>query len=858
MNANDYAVVKGRIGRETMIARNGRKFIWIAALASAAALPGVAQAQRQEQAQTAAAPATLTAAHDGIEIRQGAAVTRITALTDDIVRIRIAADGRFPEDASWAVAPATRKQRVAVTATPDGFSTKTMRVAINAASGRMTITDMAGKVITADAADPVRINGRRFELRKAMPLSEHYFGLGDKTGPMDRRGGTFVDWNTDAFGFLPSTDPIYKSIPFFIGTGGAGGSYGIFLDNTYRAAFDFGHREEDVVAFGAPGGPIDYYVINGPSLADVTRRFTDLTGKAPLTPLWALGYQQSRYSYMSADEVRSVAARLRAEKIPADVMWLDIDYQDRNRPFTVNKETFPDLKGLVADLGKDGFRTITITDLHVAKVADEGYAPYDSGVARDAFVKNPDGSTYVAPVWPGPSVFPDFTLARVRDWWGGLFKQQIADGIAGAWNDMNEPAIFETPTKTMPLDTRHRIDSDDFAARTADHREIHNVYGMENTRATYDGLRKIAPDERAFVMTRASYAGGQRYAVTWTGDNNATWDHLKLSIHQIINLGLSGFSYSGADVSGFSGGPSADLLTRWFEIGAFYPIFRDHSAKGTPRVEPWVDGPAHLAIRRNFINERYRLMPYLYALTDQNARTGDPVMRPVFYDYPSALNASCNQSMTFTLGKALLVAPPPSPESPQTYDVCLPAGGWYDYWTGARAGTPQADTGGTIQSASQATGAAVARGDTVSETPRLDYLPVFVRAGTILPRQALVQSTAETPAGPLMLDVYMGDDCAGTLYADDGHSMAYTRGGYLRQAVTCTVTPTGLEIAFARREGRFTPWWKQIAVTVHGWNGAARVKAGGRTVTAGAGTAPQSVTFTIPDQGSGGTITLMR
>ena len=423
---------------------------------------------------------------------------------------------------------------------------------------------------------------------------------------------------------------------------------------------------------------------------------------------------------------------------------------------------------------------------------------------------------------------------------------------------MNEPAIFDTPTKTMPLDIVHRIASDDFAARTGTHAELHNVYGMENTRATYDGLRMLRPDERAFVMTRASYAGGQRYAVTWTGDNSATWDHLKLSVQQIINLGLSGFSYGAADVSGFAGGPSADLLTRWFEIGAFYPVFRDHSATGTPRVEPWVDGPDHLAIRRRFIEERYRLMPYLYALADRNARVGDPIMRPVFYDYPAALNFSCDQSIAFTLGRDLLVAPPPQLESPQRYDVCLPAGGWFDYWTGRRVGGAAPAAPQAIQSASQATGQAVAIVDRIAETPRLDTLPIFVRAGTILPRQAVTQTTSETPAGPLMLDVYPGDDCTGSLYADDGHSMAFAKQGYLRQAIRCTVTPAGVEIAFEARTGRYPAWWRQIAVTVHGWTGEGTVTSAGRSIASRADGPSETVTFTIPDMPRAATITVAR
>jgi alpha-glucosidase len=493
---------------------------------------------------------------------------------------------------------------------------------------------------------------------------------------------------------------------------------------------------------------------------------------------------------MSADEVRGIAARLRQDRIPADVIWLDIDYQDRNRPFTTNKATFPDLKALARDVGAEGIKLVAITDLHIAYAPNQGYAPYDSGVAGDHFLKNPDGTVYVAPVWPGPSVFPDFTRAATRAWWGSLYKDFAADGIAGFWNDMNEPAIFDTPTKTMPLGTLHRIEGDGFAPRVATHAEVHNVYGMENGRATFEGLLKLRPNLRPFVMTRATYAGGQRYAVTWTGDNSSSWDHLKLCVQQLMNLGLSGFTYAGCDVPGFTGGASPELATRWFEIAAFTPIFRGHSAKDTPRAEPWVDGPAHLAIRRRFVEERYRLLPYLYAVAAESAHTGDPLMRPTFYDYPQMQNAPCDQSVAFTLGRDLLIAASPKPDSPQPYDICLPGKGWYDYWTGLPV-----------------------RAEKLSETPELDHLPVFVRPGAMIARQPLVQSTAETPKGPLQLDIYPGEDCRGELYFDDGVSV---KGKTLRQGLECGMTPNGVVIWFGKRQGEWRPWWKQIAITVHG------------------------------------------
>ena len=754
------------------------------------------------QAQPIAARAVATERlPNGIVAAANGTRLQVTAITDSIVRVRIAKGGQFPEDASWAVPTAVRRQSVAVSPTAEGFQTKAIAVHLNLSTLAISVADLSGRTIVADAPDGLRFDGRAFTLRKTLPIDQHIFALGDKTGPLDRRGGTFVDWNTDAFGFAPSSDPIYKSIPFYIGSDSDGRAYGLFLDNSWRVGFDFGHKDADAIEISAPDGPIDYYVIAGPTVGEVVRRYTDLTGKPPFAPLWALGYQQSRWGYSSDPEVRQIGARLRSDRIPADVIWMDIDYQDRYRPFTVDKTKFPDLAKLNRDLNADGIRLVAITDLHIAYAPNQGYAPLDAGLAGNHFVHKADGSVYVAPVWPGPAVFPDFTRRASRDWWGSLYKDFIADGFAGFWNDMNEPAVFETPTKTMPLDNIHRVDSDDFSPRDATHAEIHNVYGMENTRGTFDGMLRLRPGVRPFVMTRASYAGGQRYAATWTGDNSSTWDHLRLCVEQLQNLGLSGFTYSGCDVGGFIGGASPDLLTRWYEFQAFTPVFRNHAAHDAPHAEPWVDGPEHLAIRRHFIEERYRLMPYLYALAELNSRTGDPIVRPVFYDYPDAMKSDCDKALTFTLGRDLMVAGPPKPESPQPFSVCLPAGGWYDYWTGEPV-----------------------NGAKLTLQPKLDSLPVYVRAGSILPRQPLVQSTMQVPQGPLELDVYPGQDCRGELYFDDG---VHIEGLSLRQSISCTVTPTGVRLHFGPRQGKWRPWWKTIAVTVHG---------------------AKAVTRTIPDQ----------
>lgn len=750
----------------------------------------------------AIAPARLAASD--LTVASGERRLQVAAIAANVVRVRIVDDaGDFPDE-SWSVPREVRDARVEAKVDGTTLSTGQLRVIVDPASLAIRVQDAVGRVILADAQVPLSRSGAQFTLNKQLTQGEKIFGLGDKTGPIDRRGRAFTNWNTDTYGFGSSNDPTYKSIPFYISSGGPGGAYGVLLDNTFRSWFDFGQRREDELSFGAEAGPIDYYIVAGPRIADVVHGYTGLTGRAPMFPRWALGYQQSRWSYMSEAEVRTLADRFRRERNPIDVIWLDIDYQFRNRPFTIDRESFPRFEAMVHDLDQEGIKTVAIADLHVAAVPGEDYRPYDEGVEQDHFLKNSDGTLYVAPVWPGPSVFPDFTRAQTREWWGGLHAALIDAGVAGIWDDMNEPAIFETPTKTMPLDVQHRFEGDGLASRTTNHREIHNVYGMENTRATYEGLVRLQPDERPFVMTRASFAGGQRYAATWTGDNSSTWDHLKLSVAQTLNLGLSGFPWAGADVGGFTGGPSAELLTRWFQFATFAPIFRDHSQKDVPRAEPWVHGEDHLAIRRRFVEERYRLAPYIYGVAEQASRSGDPIMRPIFYDYPEVLGSDCDMSMQFTLGARILVAGSPKPESPYAYSGCLPKGGWYDYWTGRKV-TPVEGSNGAV--------------DKLELVPDVATLPVFVRAGTILPKQPLVQSLSERPSGALELHVYPGPECTGEIYLDDGHSLGYARGDYLRQRVECTMDGDRLKsLAFGKREGRFPPWWNGLEIIVHDRN----------------------------------------
>ena len=727
---------------------------------------------------------------DGVELTAGKAKVRVTAFREGIFRVRVAPNGAFAKDFSWAVVESPAPPAVAI---DDGKDE--VRVAAGNTFARIhksplliDFADGQGDLLLADDPDlPMAWAGSRIRVWKRMPQDEGYYGLGDKAGPMNRRNRAFTMWNTDAYAWQESTDPLYKTIPFFVGLR-KGLAYGVFFDNTWRSSFDFGKESYDGYSFGAAGGEINYYFFAGPTPKKIVADYTAMVGYTKLPPLWALGFQQSRYSYEPESRVYEIAKTFRDKKIPADAIYLDIDYQNGNAPFTVDRQKFPNFEKMISDLSALGFHTVLISDLHIKKDPDHGYAPYDTGSKQDVFVKRADGTTFVGTVWPGDSVFPDFTWTPARDWWGGLYRNFVGMGVAGFWNDMNEPSVFLTPTKTMPLDVRHRLDD----GTVLPHLAIHNVFGMENVRATTEGLLKLRPNERPFVLTRAAYAGTQRYAATWTGDNVSVWNHLNMSTPMLLSMGLSGYGLVGNDIGGFAGSPEPDLLTRWIETGAFNPIYRDHTAKGTADQEPWVHGEKHEAIRRRYIEERYRLLPYIYTSVEEMTRTGIPLMRPLLLEYPQ-MPEFFDDDHEYLFGPDLFVSPVTN-ELQDAKVIQLPPGIWYDYWTGEKS----------------------SERELIKLRPALDEVPVYVRAGAIVPRQPLVQNTGETPNGPLELRVYPGEECKGSLYQDDGHSLNFEKGEFLRIAYSCQVAAAGIKIWSTIDKDGFRPWWTTAEITVYG------------------------------------------
>jgi len=742
---------------------------------------------------------------NAVAFSDGQNTVTLSVLAPDLIRVRVTNGKSNGPDYSYAVAktdwPAT-KVEFAGDKGSRIIRTSEIEVRVQLSPFRLAFYDREGRLISRDAANlGVARDGDRVRSWKSMPADEHYFGLGEKSDTLDKRGHTYVMWNTDAYGWGANTDPLYQDIPFFIGLR-QGKAYGIFFDNTYRSSFDMGVESPDMYSFGAEGGELNYYFFYGPDPKKVLGRYTELVGRSPLPARWAIGYHQCRYSYYPESTVRFIADNFRQRHIPCDALFLDIHYMDGYRVFTWDKTRFPDPARLLSDLSQSGFHVVTIVDPGIK--VDPNYSAYQEGVAGDYFVKKPDGKIYVGKVWPGESAFPDFSSDKVRAWWGTLYKGLLSDGVSGIWNDMNEPSVFEVPSKTMDLD---EVFSDN--GLNSPHAKIHNVYGMLMSEGTRDGLLKLRPNERPLVITRDTYAGGQRYAAVWTGDNSSTWEHLAISLPEIMNMGLSGIALAGADIGGFAIGATPELYTRWLEVGAFYPYCRTHTAYGNPNQEPWSYGNKIEEINRRSIELRYRLLPYLYNAYHDAAQTGLPVMRALLLDYPDD-PAAVGQDSEFLFGDDLLVAPVLLSNHTQR-EVYLPRGVWYDFWTDRRYSGPT----------------------NITVDAPLERIPLFVRGGAIVPTQQLVQYTSEAPINPLTFEIYPDGSSSREYYEDDGLSFEYQRGVSLDERVSATESGGQFNITISSPTGTYKPSARSLMFKVHSQrNSPHNVEIGGKRVNA--------------------------
>jgi alpha-glucosidase len=715
-----------------------------------------------------------------------------------IVRVRYAKPGQAFETTSFAVVSVPQND-LKITQTEDAaaltFRTDSLKLVVRKQPIRVQLFNSRDVLLNEDEpAFGTSYIGEEVTTYKKLQPGERFIGLGEKTGPLNRRGEGYTNWNTDAFGYGAGQDPIYQSIPFYIGLHN-NVQYGCFMDNSFKSHYSFGATNERFCSFTAEAGEMDYYLIAGRTVGSILNSYTFLTGRSPLPPLWGLGLQQARYSYYPEQEVRTLAKTYRDKNIPADGIVLDIHYMDKYKIFTWDKSRFSNPKQLTDDLKAQGFHTITIHDPGIK--VEPGYKGYDDGLAADLFAKYPDGTYHVSNVWPGRCHFPEFGRKKTSDYWKASLKYSYTDnGVEGFWNDMNEPASWGN---RFPNIVNFRYDDAMGKEQTMSHRRMHNIYGLLMSKTSYEAGRELL-GKRPFILTRAGYAGIQRYSAVWTGDNRSEDDHMMSGVRLLNSMGLSGVPYTGMDVGGFTGNPSPALFARWMSIGAFSPFYRIHSAINTKEADPWSFGEEVEAICKNYIRLRYRLLPYLYSTFAEASATGMPVNRSLAitasHDNRTYSGAYHNQ---FFHGPALLVCPSESkdaftrvflPEGPGTY---------YDLYNDK----PYA-----------------AGAEYVVESP-VKQLPVFVRGGSVMPMQKQVLHTGEAAGDTLFLHCYNGNRQAPFVYyEDDGASFDNEKGVYLRRIIALNGATKSL--VFEKAEGSYASKFTQVKVILHGFDAKAR------------------------------------
>ena len=714
----------------------------------------------------------------------------LTVLTARIIKFRFANDGYFEDDFSYAIDPGFSPEQVdfQVEEQEDHFliSTPELHCCLSKYSFLTRITDKEGHTLLEDEKGfhwrrEKRYGGKVVINTKHCQPGESYYGLGDKSGNLNLLNRRYHLWGTDCYGYTETTDPVYKNIPFYIGLH-ENRAYGVFMDNSFRSYFDFAAERKDVTSFWAQGGEMRYYFIYGPEMVSVTEQYARLTGTHAMPPKWALGYQQSKWSYYPESAVRALAKKFRNLRIPCDVIHLDIDYMDGYRCFTWDETRFPDPQKMHEDLAKDGFRTVAILDPGIK--VDKNYSVYRQGMENGYFCTRADGPKMTGSVWPGPCHFPDFTNPKVREWWSGMLGFYAESGVSGVWNDMNEPAVFEDGT--FPMDVRH-----DYDGHPCSHRKAHNVYGMQMARATHDGQKKAQPDKRPLTIARSGYAGMQRYTAVWTGDNVATWDHLRIANTQMQRLASSGISFSGSDVGGFIGTPKPELYLRWIQLAVFHPFFRTHSSGDHGDKEPWVFGTKYTNLVRQFIEFRYQLLPYIYTAFWQHSQRGTPFLKSLVMVAQDDPETHFRED-EFIVGDNLMVCPVVEEGATERL-MYIPKGSWYFYWDNECYEGP---------------------GETKILTP-LHQVPLFVRAGTVLPMQPKMQYVDEFVFEQLDLLIYYGEkECISELYEDEGDGYAYREGHYALKTFR-TYCDNDEFIIEQRIEGTFDPAYQSYVIVLN-------------------------------------------
>ncbi len=714
-------------------------------------------------------------------------ILKVTVLRDSLIRFRFTTKGYFSNDFSYAIDKSQLHgyNFLELTEEETYFQIRTSKVKckIQKADLRVWIYDLNDFLILEDELgfhweESYEYGGNIVKMSKSSKDGECFYGLGDKATQMNLKGKRVENFATDQYAYQKEQDPLYKVVPFYIGLHNKQ-SYGIFFDNTFRTFFDFCQERRNVTSYWAEGGEMNYYFIYGPQMQDVVTTYTDLTGKPELPPLWVLGYHQCKWSYYPESKVKEITSKFRELKIPCDAIYLDIDYMEGFRCFTWNKNYFPDPKRMVAELAEDGFKTVVIIDPGIK--IDKDYWVYKEALEKDYFCKRADGPYMKGKVWPGECNFPDYTNPVVREWWAGLFKELVSEiGVKGVWNDMNEPAVMEVPNKTFPMDVRHFYDGN-----PCSHRKAHNIYGTQMARATYHGVKRFAYPKRPFVITRSAYSGAQRYTSSWTGDNVATWEHLWIANIQVQRMSISGMGFTGSDIGGFAEQPTGELYARWIQLGVFHPFCRTHSSGDHGNQEPWAFDEEVINITRKFVSLRYQLLPYLYTMFWQYIEEGLPMLKPlVYYDQEDTQTHYRNDEFIF--GNQILVCPILEPNAVGRR-MYIPRGEWYNYWTNEL----------------------FVGGREIWVDTKFDEIPVFVKAGAIIPKYPVQQYVGELEFDELTLDVYYknGKEQSG-VYEDAQDGYDYKKGRYSHLSLRSIGKEKELIIQL-HKEGKYdTPYSK--------------------------------------------------
>ncbi|MBX2846012.1 MAG: glycoside hydrolase family 31 protein [Saprospiraceae bacterium] len=706
----------------------------------------------------------------------------IHVIRDSMIRFRYSVDGSFDNDFSYAIDENHSRGYGALDFEEStnfySIHTDKLECRIDKSNLKVSIYDKNGILLNQDEKgfhweEHPKYGGNVVKMSKRVQDAECFYGLGDKPTHLNLRGRRFENWGTDQYGFQKHTSPLYKNIPFYTGLH-HGQAYGIFFDNSFKSFFDFAQERRGVTSFWAQGGEMNYYFIYGPELTRVTELYTNLTGRPEMPPLWALGYHQCKWSYYPESKVRQIADEFRSRDIPCDAIYLDIDYMDGFRCFTWDKEKFPEPKKMVDDLREQGYKTIVIIDPGIK--LDKDYWVFQEALEKGYFCRRADGPYMKGKVWPGDCYFPDFTNPEARAWWADLYKELIGEiGIMGVWNDMNEPAIFEVESKTFPDDVRH-----DYDGNPCSHRKAHNVYGMQMARASYEGVKKYVYPNRPFIITRSAYSGAQRYTSTWSGDNVATWEHLSIANIQAQRSAVSGFSFIGSDIGGFTEHPTGELYARWIALGVFHILCRTHSSGDHGEQEPWSFGEEVEGIARKFIKLRYQILPYLYTTFWNYHKKGTPMIRPLsYFDQEDA--ETHHRTDEFLLGDHMLVCPIVEPNS-KGRRMYIPRGNWYNYWTKERV------EGGKEQWVDA----------------ELDIIPFFIKEGAVIPHNPVMNYVGEKKVETLELDVFfkLGKEKS-TLFEDKGDGYDYQKGDYSLKEFKVLGTENSLEI-YQHKSGGFT------------------------------------------------------